>query len=90
MPNFSETQISEWRDHPVTSEVLALLAEIHKAQGASLARRYLSGSKPEDLESERLHYRALQQILDDLSGMTAEDIEAWKDQISEWQRNKAL
>ena len=85
---FSEQQLKEWREHPVTEAMLGLQRQVLEARGQAISSRYLAGMDPAQLEPERQLYQALRQVLEDFEEASAEDVEQWKEQLDEWQRDK--
>lgn len=88
MPNFSEQQLSEWREHPVTAGVLDLQRRLIRARREAVSQAYLSGTDPARLERDRLECLLLQQMVEDWSEATFADIEAMEKQVDEHEWDK--
>ena len=75
-----ESDLEDWRQHPVTERLLEVFHKFIDMKTAALAVAFLHDGAGEDLEKERFEVLAMQGFVDWLETATIEDIENYEDE----------
>lgn len=83
----SQSEISDWRENPVTMALFAALRGIAEMEKQSVMEAFWNGQ--EVTERQRLHALVRQELIEDMFELDEEDLKTAMEKIDEHQRHSA-